>query len=865
MKRKHIEQIIVILVIILFSINLYQITHFIQNYQTLTQESEEIPFQEGVSFTRWSSYAYNKNSTLEDLQKIKLNNIDWIAVNNWWFQDYLNSTDIHMGDWSDSHENMTEFFTYAKSLGLHIMYKPMLNLEKVYEWRSYIEFSEEWMGNYTEWMVDCAKSAEEGGVEILSLGCEMGNMQIHTEEVREMIRQVREVYSGKLTYSANHDSFKFIDWWDDVDMIGVSMYSMMTVDWDPTVKEMTTVWNGKYRELEKLAMKWNKPILFTEIGIQALEGSNMIPNDNQISQEYELEEMENYYRSLFESKIWTASWFKGAYWWIWDGGYESTGFNPYLVKDLLQEEYGGVHESKSITQTTIQAVSIYIIMLMATIVTLWKINNERKNKSSLGSPRRGQDPQNHNTEENGFQGIGSNNTTNTMMGLVLGTFLFFISTDLISSLFHVFHQFFTYTIIFQISPVQMALTFMGLMLGGLGFNYLLKKYEKNANLEILILMIMGKTFLSLNSRDFIFFITFFLDFAIFFGLVLEVTHHLSKQKEENIKEERNLDENKQKEGSKMEETKNHIRENREQKMILFTIGAAIGVFAINFFVSLLVGNFTTGLGLWPLMICGWFKKKQEIQSRTQKLEQNRGQNGQSKEQIASKEQKPLRMMFLLNSFLAGMLIPFGNSILNLINFSKLLVVRHFLPAATSGAVLFVAFWIYFAKYKSNNKNRETKIKDIFQLGWVSNEKLLRINAVMIGIGVLYTLLHNFSPLWYIFSGIYQLFYMLTFLNSIYPTYSEDKTGKMFAYIALSGILFTLGFILNAMKGLLIYAVTFFVFKDGSLVRRDPTVDPVTNLDVPAFLNTSILLVAFILVSLAMIYMKIIKKKKLRSQ
>ena len=51
----------------------------------------------------------------------------------------------------------------------------------------------------------------------------------------------------------------------------------------------------------------------------------------------------------------------------------------------------------------------------------------------------------------------------------------------------------------------------------------------------------------------------------------------------------------------------------------------------------------------------------------------------------------------------------------------------------------------------------------------------------------------------------------------------------------------------------------WLFKEGAFVKRDPSVDPDTNLNVPALLNGSMLLALIILVCSGLIYLRIIRK------
>jgi hypothetical protein len=317
--------------------------YFISVYQE-DMDYGDIPFQRGMSFTTWGGASFNSTQSRDEILEMKAVGIEWIAVNVWWSQDNISATEIYASEWTDTAANLTDFFIYIHAQGMKVLFKPMLD-SKDGIWRSYIEASSEWIEEYNRFIKYTAEIAENGSVEVLSIGCEMANWQIHESDVVNLISEVRKIYSGKLTYSANHDSFWYINFWDKLDIIGVDAYFAFTLSYNPTLQDMIEVWDGFYDDMTKLQRRWKKPILFTELGCQNRDGANIAPNDNKFNLNQDEDEFQMYYQSLFESKIWVAPWFKGAYWWIWDLRQinESTdnGFTPQLskIQSTLQQYY----------------------------------------------------------------------------------------------------------------------------------------------------------------------------------------------------------------------------------------------------------------------------------------------------------------------------------------------------------------------------------------------------------------------------------------------------------------------------------------------------------------------------------------------
>lgn len=345
MKKVKIKRLISILVLLLGSI--FTVSSALYYYLSVSQEDitySSIPFQKGMSFTTWGAVSFNSEVAKAEILEMKEIGIEWVGVNIWWFQENVSASKIFSGDWTDSASNIIDFFQFVHSQGMHVLFKPMLDSQDGI-WRSYIKATPDWILAYNEFIKQAAELAEQGDVDIFCIGCEMGNWQVLSQEVRTLIKELREIYSGKLTYAANHDSFWYIDWWDAVDIIGLDAYFPFTLSYDPSLQDMIDVWNGFYDDLNKFQRTWNRSILFIELGCQNRDGCNIAPNDNKFRLEQDEQEFKMFYQSLFESRIWNAPWFKGTYWWMWDcriiDEETDNSFTPQLsvIKDTLNEYY----------------------------------------------------------------------------------------------------------------------------------------------------------------------------------------------------------------------------------------------------------------------------------------------------------------------------------------------------------------------------------------------------------------------------------------------------------------------------------------------------------------------------------------------
>ncbi len=149
--------------------------------------------------------------------------------------------------------------------------------------------------SYTDFICHYAQLAEELGVEVLSVGCELETMTHAFAGLddpdarwRRIISQVRGIFSGRLTYScafggppdATWSSPNHITFWDALDYIGFEIYRGLTYKRDPTLAELKAAVRDIFdRFVEPLAKKFRKPVLIPEINYYSYDGVNTTPID----------------------------------------------------------------------------------------------------------------------------------------------------------------------------------------------------------------------------------------------------------------------------------------------------------------------------------------------------------------------------------------------------------------------------------------------------------------------------------------------------------------------------------------------------------------------------------------------------------
>jgi len=177
-------------------------------------------------------------------------------------------------------------FREARELQLRILFFPTINLrdeaDNAQWWRGNIEPSDWdlWWRNYTEFNVHLARIAQEEGVEWYSLGTEMGSTHRFPDRWRQLAREVRRVYRGKLTYSVNFDSHDSFTFGDCLDVIGMNTYDPIAKhDNYPTEAQVRDAWWWIVNKARTLQARFDRPVMITEVGYPSVAGANQGPWD----------------------------------------------------------------------------------------------------------------------------------------------------------------------------------------------------------------------------------------------------------------------------------------------------------------------------------------------------------------------------------------------------------------------------------------------------------------------------------------------------------------------------------------------------------------------------------------------------------
>jgi hypothetical protein len=173
---------------------------------------------------------------------------------------------------SKNRKNVARAVQQAHAEGLRVLLVPHLWVETG-GWRGEIEPGDDdawrrWADAYRGFVLQWAKIAAEARADMLAVGVELRSW-VTTERAPsfvEIVREVRGVYPGLLTYAGNWDDIEDTVVLGEVDVIDVNAFYPLA---EKTGADLPVLFEGGRKvtaRVRALAELWHKPVLFTEFG-----------------------------------------------------------------------------------------------------------------------------------------------------------------------------------------------------------------------------------------------------------------------------------------------------------------------------------------------------------------------------------------------------------------------------------------------------------------------------------------------------------------------------------------------------------------------------------------------------------------------
>jgi len=219
-----------------------------------------------------------------------------------------------------------------------------------------------WFYSYEAFYLNYAKVAQQLGVAIYCVGVEMVTASQQSARFIKLVADVRQYYSGQVTYAANWGSkvqdvlpptppasiapppnwggeIDQITWLNILDIIGLDAYYYLTEKLNPSVNDLLQSWAPIAVHIGNISTYWNKSVIFTEIGYRSIEGSAVHPGWWNNTAAVNVTQQAVCYEAVFQTFI-NQPWWEGIYWWSWSsdpkaGGTNDTDFTPQNKQPTL--------------------------------------------------------------------------------------------------------------------------------------------------------------------------------------------------------------------------------------------------------------------------------------------------------------------------------------------------------------------------------------------------------------------------------------------------------------------------------------------------------------------------------------------------
>ncbi|MFN7119549.1 MAG: glycoside hydrolase family 113 [Saprospiraceae bacterium] len=316
-----------------------------KNFKADNWAKKDLPYLKGFNFAHegygiFNGYISNMATQSLDKQANSLH-CNATAIVPYTFMENPNKPSFlpianSPGDEND--EGVIHSAYQAQKLGMTVVLKPQIwvgrgswpgdiNMSNEADWQQFIYYYEKWILHY-------ALLAEMYGINALCIGTEFSKATLAREQDwRNLIHKIRKLYHGKLTYAANWgEEFEKVGFWNELDFIGLNSYYPLSTNSLATKEELKNGFLKVLEKAEKVQKRYNKPLVFTEIGFKSVQTPWLMPHEASNGAPYFGAHQKLCYEVIFEN-IHNKPWIQGIMWWkfpsyIEHRGIENDDFTP---------------------------------------------------------------------------------------------------------------------------------------------------------------------------------------------------------------------------------------------------------------------------------------------------------------------------------------------------------------------------------------------------------------------------------------------------------------------------------------------------------------------------------------------------------
>lgn len=310
----------------------------------------------GVTFGFYAKNGYFSSAKArEEVDEIAKTGANWVVLVVTVMQESAHAT-RQFRDFANTPNDLElkEIIDYIHSKGIRVQLRPMLECFDG-EGRLSVSFLADreripghtydrcsrWFENMTARSVYYARIAEMTGCEMFCLDSELDRIIRFNDKWKEVIRRVREVYSGAVTschtihtgvIDFEKELSKKDHWFYDLDALSISDYIKAGTEGGLSAEEMSNNMKAERDRLRRIAEMYGKPLLFGEIGCATVFGAARSPSAWNMETPYDEDEQANYIEAVMLTFA-DEPWWRGMYWWKW----EEHVARPWMVDPSMSD------------------------------------------------------------------------------------------------------------------------------------------------------------------------------------------------------------------------------------------------------------------------------------------------------------------------------------------------------------------------------------------------------------------------------------------------------------------------------------------------------------------------------------------------
>jgi hypothetical protein len=296
---------------------------------------------------------------LDELARMGTN---WISITPFGRIWSLSDTHIAMdfeAPYEDNRRAVRRMVHQAHARGMRVLVIPHLWVETG-GWRGEIDPGSpagwaSYQASYRRFVTAWARDAAEAGADAFSIGVECKSWSDRFGPYwAGLIAEVRDIFPGLLTYSANWDEAETVLFWDQLDLLGINAFYPLARDQGASDDDYLEGARRIRDDLGELAELHDMPILFVEVGYTTRTGAAVDPwewPDHMTDVQVDEDEQARALRAVFEAML-GEPWFAGLFVWRYYANLDDVsqeaiwGFSPHakraerLLEDAFHQRWG---------------------------------------------------------------------------------------------------------------------------------------------------------------------------------------------------------------------------------------------------------------------------------------------------------------------------------------------------------------------------------------------------------------------------------------------------------------------------------------------------------------------------------------------